>query len=121
MKELEQLKQKYKKEWEEAQGDEKLFMKVVKAKEALRKAKEKIKAKAEEERKRRTRALILLASMIIEKEPERIEFFVKYNKIKAKEGKEEVDYTKYILEEVQKAKEKKATPGTSGTPGSSGR
>lgn len=116
MKELEQLKQKYKKEWEEAQGDEKLFWKIAKAKETIKKTKEEIRAKAEEERKRRTRALILFATEFISDKVEIAEMYMKYKKLIAKEGKEEVDYTKYIIEEIQKVKERK-----SGTPGSSGK
>lgn len=101
---LEELKKKYKKDWERI-GDEKLFLQFVKLKEREKKLIEKLQARSEKERKRRTRALILLASMFIEKQPSLAESFIRHNKIIGKEGKQEVDYTSYILQEIERIKQ----------------
>lgn len=106
LEELEKLKKMYAKDWERIK-DEKLFIQFIKLKEKEKKLKEKLKANEQKERKRRTRALILLASKMIEKQPSLVESFIKFNKLTAKEGKEEIDYTSYVIDEIERTKKNK--------------
>ncbi len=101
MSNIDLLKQKYKKDWEyfkNIDNGEKLFIEFVKAKEKIRKVKEKTKAIQEKERKREARALIILAKLLIDLYPNRIEKIINQHKDKfiQKEGKKEIDYSKYI-------------------------
>ncbi len=101
MNNIDLLKQKYKKDWDyfkNIDNGEKLFLEFVKAKEKILKVKQKTKAIQEKERKREARALIILAKLLIELEPDLIKKVLIENNDKfiQKEGRKEIDYSKYI-------------------------
>jgi hypothetical protein len=99
------LKEKYQKLWEEVGGDEELFLKLVKLKEKEKKFKEELKYKTEKERKREARALIILAKLLLkELDKEKLISFIETNKKEfiQKERKEEVDYSVYVLRLIEK-------------------
>ena len=100
---IEVMKQKYQKLWEEIQ-DEKLFLEIVKLKEKEKKLKEKLLSKTEKERKREARALIILCKLLIQElKKEDLINFIEKNKDKfiQKERKEEIDYSKYVLRLIE--------------------
>ena len=107
MNKLDFLKQKYKKDWEkfkDIDNGEKLFLEYVKAKEKLLKVKEKTKAFQEKERKREARALIILAKLFIKLYPNNVKDIINQYKDEfiQKEGKKDIDYSKYILKMLSK-------------------
>ncbi len=114
MNNIDLLKQKYKKDWDyfkDIDNGEKLFLEFVKAKEKILKVKEKTKAIQEKERKREARALIILAKLLIELYPDRIEKIINQHKDKfiQKEGKKEIDYSKYIWKLIKNSKDNSST------------
>ena len=101
---IEVMKQKYQKLWEEVGGDEELFLKLVKLKEKEKRLKEELKYRSEKERKREARALIILCKLLLkELDKEKLISFIETNKDKfiQKERKEEVDYSKYVLKLIE--------------------
>ena len=62
---IEVLKQKYAKLWQECNGDEKLFLKLARLKEREKRLQEELKKKSEIERRREARALIIFALLLI--------------------------------------------------------
>ena len=101
------LKEKYQKLYEEVGGDEELFLKLVKLKEKEKRLKEELKLKSEKEKKREARALIILAKLLIKEiDKEKLISFIQTNKKEfiQKERKEEVDYSKYVLKLLEEMK-----------------
>ena len=108
MSDLEMYKEKYKKIWEEYKNldpllAEKLFLKHVRALERVNKIKHKLETVSERERKREARALIILAKILIQNHKDLVKETLSNNqdKFKSKEGKVELDYSKYILKLLQ--------------------
>jgi len=104
---IEELKQIYPREWEEACRkfqSEPARRKAFRALINFKKAKLEDYMEKEKERRRRTRALILFSSALIRKaDPALIERLIKLTReeLIAKEGKQEIDYLHYLIEEVK--------------------
>jgi len=104
---IEELKEIYKAEWEKAcrkfqsePARRKAFLAFVE----MKKAKVQDYVEREKERRRRTRALILFSSGLIRKaDPVLIQKLLKLvrSELVAREGKQEVDYLEYFLKEVR--------------------
>jgi len=113
---VEKLKSLYPKLWLQAQKKfsnpteaEKFFILLLKAKKYQQKAKEYEAKTKNVERKRRTRALILLALSFLDYlvATNKESFLQKFNPLIGKEGKQEINYFPYILNEVERIKNKK--------------
>ena len=111
MADLEELKQKYPKVWQELQ-DTDFFLKYVKLKEKQKQLIEKIRTKKEKERKRRARALIILAELCLQDEAllEQITFKLHewQEHFKVKESKQAIDLSQYIKTEIERIKQNQA-------------
>ncbi len=114
--ELEVLKERYKKIWEQYQGldskiAEKLFLKHVRAIERIHKIQNKLEAVSEKERKREARALIIFAKIVLREHKDLAKnILLSYaNEFKGKEGKVELDYSKYIAKFLNKEENKNET------------
>ena len=96
---IEVLKQKYQKLWQECAGDEKLFMSLAKVKEKERKLYEKLRSKTKIERSREARALIIFAKLILKtmKKDEVLSFLEAHkDDFLQKERNQLIDYSHYI-------------------------
>ena len=116
MSDLEMYKEKYKKIWEEYKNldpllAEKLFLKHVRALERVNKIKHKLETVSERERKREARALIILAKIVLRENKDLARnILLNYaNEFKGKEGKVELDYSKYIAKFINKEEDKNET------------
>jgi len=104
---IEELKEIYPREWERACkkfSTEKARRKAFLAFVEMKKARVQDYVEREKERRRRTRALILFSSALIRKaDPALIERLLKLvrSELVAREGKQEVDYLPYFVEEVK--------------------
>ena len=106
-KDIEELKKTYPRLWERAckkfkteKGREKGFLAFIE----VEKAKLKDLVEREKERKRRTRALILFSSSLIRTiDAEQLKELIELvkNNLKAKEGKQQLDYLPYLIEEIK--------------------
>jgi len=104
---FEELKETYPKLWQKACKEfqqEKARKKYFLALIEIKKAKLEEQIQKEKERKRRTRALILFASNIIRKlESEELKELIVLTRddLKAKEGKQQLDYLPFLLAEIR--------------------
>ncbi|MEM3265688.1 MAG: hypothetical protein QXH07_07020 [Thermoplasmata archaeon] len=109
MADLEELKQKYPKVWQELQ-DTDFFLKYVKLKEKQKQLIEKIRTQKEKERKRRARALIILAELCLQDKALLEQITFKLNEwqehFKVKESKQAIDLSRYIKAEIEWIKQK---------------
>jgi hypothetical protein len=100
---VEELKLLYPRVWEKYQSldkelAEELFLEHVKAIQKIKKTEEKIEKITERERKREARALIILSKIVLKENPELVKEIIERYKeeFKQKEGRVELDYSKYV-------------------------
>ena len=116
---LEALKEKYAELWEKAErkcqcekARESYFLALVKLKRARQLEKAFKSHQKKQDRKRRTRALILFALFVLERcSDDLVLSLLKSckNELVAKEGRQEVNYFNYLLEEYKRIKSLKET------------